>query len=121
MNFDLNWAGFLFSVFTAAVGWLLAYFSAKKQAQALAKQKADIDREQAKTAAKKEYAAERDFAHLRRNQEQMIQNLDLLTREFDERSDREHNEVWQKFEALHRELAEVKTMISTTCSRPRHE
>jgi len=116
MNFDLNWAGFLFSVFTAVVGWLVAYIAAKKQNQALAKQKADIEREQTKTAAKKEYAAERDFAHLRRNQEQMIQNLDLLTKEFDERSDREHNEVWQKFEALHRELSELKAML-TACLR----
>lgn len=121
MNFDLNWAGFLFSVFTAAVGWLLAYFSAKKQAQALAKQKADIDREQAKTAAKKEYAAERDFAHLKRNQEQMLSNISTLIEDFDERSDREHNELWQKFEALHRELAEVKTMIATTCRQRSHE
>jgi uncharacterized protein YcbK (DUF882 family) len=121
MNFDLNWAGFLFSVFTAAVGWLVAYLSAKKQNQALAKQRAQIEREATEKAVKKEYAAERDFAHLRRNQEQLIQNIDVLAKDFDERSDREHNELWQKFEALHRELAEIKTMIVTTCRQRPNE
>ena len=119
MNFDLNWAGFLFSVFTATVGWLVAYLSAKKQNQALAKQRAQLEREATEKAVKKEYAAERDFAHLRRNQEQLIENIKTLTEDFDERSDREHNELWQKFEALHRELLEIKSMVAGGF-RPRH-
>ncbi|PSB18440.1 hypothetical protein C7B65_15205 [Phormidesmis priestleyi ULC007] len=36
---------------------------------------------------KKRYAAERDFEHLRKSQEQMRQSILLLTREIDELSD----------------------------------
>ncbi|MBD2095131.1 hypothetical protein H6F90_08180 [Trichocoleus sp. FACHB-591] len=111
MKFDLGLAGFLFSVFTASVGWLLGWLTNRKQNQALAKQKAQIEREQTAEAVKKEYAAERDFAHLRRNQEQMIQNIGVLMKDFDDRADKEHNELWQKFEALHRELLEIKAML----------
>lgn len=38
-------------------------------------------------AEEKKYAAERDFAHIRRNQEQMQQGLNTLLNEFDRRFD----------------------------------
>lgn len=34
--------------------------------------------------AKKSYAAEREFAHLKRNQEQMLQCINMLSEELDE-------------------------------------
>lgn len=109
---DLNLASFLFSVFTAFIGWGVAWLGNRQQNQALAKQRAQIERDQAAQAEVKKYAAERDFAHLRRNQEQMLKNIEVLIEDFDERADKEHNELWQKFEALHRELLEIKSLIS---------
>lgn len=108
---DLNWASFLFSIFTACVGWGVAWIGNRQQNQALARQRAKIEQDQAAQAEVKKYAAERDFAHLRRNQEQMLKNIEVLIKDFDERADSEHNALWQKFEALHRELLEIKNLI----------
>jgi len=50
-----------------------------------------------KGAIEKQYAAQRDFNHLRRNQEQLIQNLDTLFKESDRR-----------FDTIERQLVEIK-------------
>lgn len=49
---------------------------------------------------KKKYAAERDFAHIRRNQEQMQQGLNDLLREFDRR-----------FDVVDRDILEIKSNL----------
>ncbi|WP_414576936.1 hypothetical protein [Anabaena sp. CCY 9402-a] len=51
-------------------------------------------------AEKKKYAAERDFAHIRRNQEQMQQGLNDLLRELDHR-----------FDTLDRDVLEIKSTL----------
>lgn len=55
---------------------------------------------------KKKYAAERDFAHIRRNQEQMQQGLNDLLRELDHR-----------FDTLDRDVLEIKSNLKL----PKHD
>lgn len=55
---------------------------------------------------KKKYAAERDFAHIRRNQEQMQQGLNDLLREFDRR-----------FDVIDRDVLEIKSVLKL----PKHD
>ncbi len=52
------------------------------------------------SAAKKRYAAERDFGHLRRNQEQMSQGINLLM-----------EEMKSQFNTLERDLLEIKFIL----------
>lgn len=49
---------------------------------------------------KKRYAAERDFAHIRRNQEQMQQGLNNLLHELDRR-----------FDMVERDILEIKSSL----------
>ncbi len=49
---------------------------------------------------KKRYAAERDFAHIRRNQEQMQQGLNNLLHELDRR-----------FDTVERDILEIKSTL----------
>ncbi len=49
---------------------------------------------------KKKYAAERDFNHLRRNIEQLTENIKYQTNELDE-----------KFEQLQRDILEIKVYL----------
>ncbi|BAT53784.1 hypothetical protein NOS3756_27470 [Nostoc sp. NIES-3756] len=49
---------------------------------------------------KKRYAAERDFAHIRRNQEQMQQGLTSL-----------FNELDRRFDTVERDILEIKTSL----------
>jgi hypothetical protein len=51
-------------------------------------------------AEKKRYAAERDFAHIRRNQEQIQQGLNGLLSEFDRR-----------FDMVERDILEIKSTL----------
>lgn len=51
-------------------------------------------------AEKKRYAAERDFAHIRRNQEQMQQGLTSL-----------FNELDRRFDTVERDILEIKTSL----------
>ncbi|MBD2416093.1 hypothetical protein FACHB389_35550 [Nostoc calcicola FACHB-389] len=51
-------------------------------------------------AEKKKYAAERDFAHIRRNQEQMQQGLNNLLHELDRR-----------FDVVERDILEIKASL----------
>jgi hypothetical protein len=44
-----------------------------------------------KASVEKGYAAQRDFAHLQRNFDQLVRNLELLTKEQDARFDRLDN------------------------------
>ena len=48
-------------------------------------------------AEKKKYAAERDFAHLKRNMEQLIQNIGFQTKALEE-----------QFDQLQRDILEIK-------------
>ncbi len=49
---------------------------------------------------KKKYAAERDFAHIRRNQEQMQQGLTNL-----------FNEIDRRFDTVERDILEIKSSL----------
>ncbi|WP_427159401.1 hypothetical protein ACQFX9_25785 [Aliinostoc sp. HNIBRCY26] len=51
-------------------------------------------------AEKKKYAAERDFAHIRRNQEQMQLGLNTLLQELDRR-----------FDVVERDILEIKSTL----------
>lgn len=58
-------------------------------------------------AEKKRYAAERDFAHLQRNQQQMKESLSFLLTETDKR-----------FDSLEKDIVEIKTSLGL---KRRHE
>lgn len=90
MKFDINVASFILGSVCAASGWVVWWVNkihSDKQATA---QKAAV-------AATKEYAAKRDFEHLKNNQ---LQISEAIIRGFDEIEDR--------FNILHREMTEVK-------------
>jgi hypothetical protein len=53
-----------------------------------------------KGSIEKRYAAERDFSHLRRNQEQISNSLGLIDKELDER-----------FHNLNMELVQIKSLL----------
>lgn len=78
INLDVNaWvavASFVLTLFTTSLGALVWYASSEK----------------------KKYAAERDFQHLKNNQLQMSQGLDLILKTIDTRADiieRDINEI----------------------------
>ncbi len=51
-------------------------------------------------AEKRKYGLERDFAHIKRNYEQIVQNLNVIIAEIDHRSD-----------AIDRTLIEIKSLL----------
>ena len=57
-------------------------------------------------AVEKQYAAQRDFGHLKRHYEQMGQNLVTLTREFDRR-----------FDDLEADIKDVKSFLNVLITR----
>lgn len=59
----------------------------------------------------KGYAAQRDFEHLRRNQQQMADGLGVLMDELKTHLRTQDKEVGNRFDTLHRELLEVKSMF----------
>lgn len=59
-------------------------------------------------AVEKSYAAKRDFGHLKNNLATMNANLDTLLTDVDQKFEENHKEVCNKFDALHRELLDVK-------------
>lgn len=61
-------------------------------------------------AIEKRYAADRDFAHLRRNQEQLLQNLAVLSDEIDE-SKRAATEAKQRAESLAQAIAAMNQSV----------
>ena len=82
-NIDINALislfSFMLALFTTASGAILWYVNSEK----------------------KKYAAERDFAHLKRNQEAISQSVAALLEEFDRRQD-----------VLERDILEIKSYIS---------
>lgn len=59
-------------------------------------------------STKKRYAAERDFQHLKRNQEQIVSNIAHIANEFDKRFD----EIDKRFNYVDHNLLEIKTYLN---------
>ena len=56
----------------------------------------------------KRYAAERDFQHLKRNQEQIVSNIAHIAEEFDHRFD----EIDKRLNHIDHALLEIKTYLN---------
>lgn len=70
-----------------------------------------------RSSVQKGYAAQRDFEHLRLNQQQMAEGQTLLIEEI-----RKHLRQQDKeFDSLHRELGEVKAMFYASIKTPTRE
>lgn len=76
----ISFLGVAISLFSAFLGAFVAYRTIKKEVRQ--QQREDTDR--LIDSAKKEYAAQRDFEHLRRNQEQLKEAIKLIQSELDE-------------------------------------
>lgn len=90
MKFDANVASFILGSVCAASGWIVWWVNKLQSDKQTSAQKAA-------EAATKEYAAKRDFEHLKNNQ---LQISEAITNGFDEIEDR--------FNILHREMTEIK-------------
>ncbi|MBD2435819.1 hypothetical protein [Nostoc sp. FACHB-110] len=90
MKFDANVASFILGSVCAASGWVVWWVNQIQTDKQNSTQKAA-------EAAKKEYAAQRDFEHLKNNQ---LQISAAIATGFDEIEDR--------FNILHREMTEIK-------------
>ncbi|MFN6450541.1 MAG: hypothetical protein RMX59_035140 [Nostoc sp. DedSLP05] len=90
MKFDPTVASLLLALVCAVSGWVVWWWN-----------KLQLDRQtstqRAADAAKKEYAAQRDFEHLKNNQLQISQAITLGFEEIEDR-----------FNILHREITEIK-------------
>ncbi len=73
-------------------------------------------------AVEKQYASQRDFAHLRRNQEQLLQNIGVMSEDLDDAKraalDVAHKTdiLAQNIEAMNRVLIEQKSLSSLLTS-----
>lgn len=56
----------------------------------------------------KRYAAERDFQHLKRNQEQIVSNIAHIAKDFDDRFD----EIEKRLNHIDHALLEIKTYLN---------
>ena len=69
-------------------------------------------------AVEKQYASQRDFAHLRRNQEQLLQNLGSLSEDIDEgkraalEAAHRVDLLVQQVDAMSRVLIEQKSLVT---------
>ena len=60
---------------------------------------------------KKKYAAERDFNHIRRNQEQLQTSLDTLLKEIEFSLENLSKEIDRRFDVVERDILEIKTIL----------
>jgi hypothetical protein len=86
-KFDSNMAAFILGLVSAFSGWCVWWMN-----------RVSYEKAKAVEAATKAYAAERDFQHIRRNQEQIKENLELFLREIDRR-----------FDIIDRDVLEIKS------------
>ncbi|MBW4607353.1 MAG: hypothetical protein KME22_09025 [Hassallia sp. WJT32-NPBG1] len=56
----------------------------------------------------KRYAAERDFQHLKRNQEQIVENIAHIAKDFDDRFD----DIDRRLNNIDNALLEIKTYLN---------
>ncbi|MBD2438250.1 hypothetical protein [Nostoc sp. FACHB-110] len=94
MKFDANVASFLLASVCASSGWVVWWIN-----------KINLDKhlstQQAADNAKKEYAAQRDFEHLRNNQKDISTGIALG---FDE--------MERRFDLLDRDIIEIKAQLT---------
>lgn len=93
MPFDVSIASFALGLISATSGWVIWWVQKINNDKLMASRSAA-------EAATKAYAAERDFQHIRRNQEQMVQSLEDILSEFDKR-----------FDIIDRDILEMKAYL----------
>ncbi|WGV25964.1 hypothetical protein [Halotia branconii] len=86
MKFDVNVAGLFLALICAVSGWIVWWWSKLKTDRKTAI-------EQATDAATKEYAAKRDFEHIRNNQLQISQGIVKGFKEIEEKLDYQDKEL----------------------------
>lgn len=101
MKFDANLGSFILGSVCAASGWVVWWFEKFQSDKQKSAQKAA-------EAATKEYAAQRDFEHLRNNQKDISTGIALG-----------FNEVDKRFDALDRDILEIKAYIRIHTSAER--
>lgn len=62
-------------------------------------------------AVQKEYASQRDWEHVKNNQKQLVENLNFIFKEIDERFDKIVEYQDNRFDKIDGQLIEVKSMF----------
>lgn len=62
-------------------------------------------------AVQKEYASQRDWEHVKNNQKQLIENLNFIFKEIEEKFDRLIDEQDVRFDKIDSQLIEIKSMF----------
>lgn len=64
-----------------------------------------------KGAVQKEYASQRDWEHVKVNQKQLVENLNFIFKEIDQRFDKIIDDQDKRFDKVDSQLIEIKSMF----------
>ncbi len=104
MKFDVNFASFILGLLSACSGWVVWWIGKINSDKQLASQKAA-------DAAKKAYAAERDFEHLKNNFKQMSDGIALGFKGIEDDLIDNHKNLETKINNLNRDIVEIKAYM----------
>ena len=110
MKFDSSLAGFILALITALSGWVVWWLERINTDKKILAERVAEESARAADAAKKEYAAQRDFEHLKNN----LKNItDGVGREF--------KDVNERFDDVERYLSRIEAyLIRVTGIPPIH-